>query len=287
MPISMGQVFRNPDEPDEQIRLSVVIPAYNEERRLAGFLNRVCDYLPTTLGNGWEVIVVNDGSHDRTAELVQQFCESHSQVRLISHLQNCGKGEAVRTGILASRGELILYTDADGATPIEEERGLREAVESGCQIAAGSRLVASSQVRRKRGMIRAILGLCFSRMVKWIVPCDARDTQCGFKMLQRAAAHRLFNMSSQSGYLFDVEILHLARLLNYRVVECPVSWQEVPGSKVRIISDSIQMLMGLRDIRVASRRSVRRQQALPAFSHAPWNHSTQLAGALGQDLDCQ
>lgn len=231
------------------LAFSLIIPAYNEADRLPPYLASVRAHLASTFPDDHEVLVVDDGSTDGTGGLVAAMAAKWPALRLASHLQNQGKGAAVRTGMLAARGELRLFADADGATPIAEERRLRAAIEAGADMAVASRLIRSAEVIRKRQWFRKVAGRSFMAIVRCLLPTGVRDTQCGFKMFRREAAERLFAMSQESGYMFDLELLALAQRLGYRVAEVAVNWSEVPGSKLHLVHDSRKMLAGAWRIR--------------------------------------
>jgi len=230
--------------------LSVVIPAYNESLRIKPPLDDICEYLSRSeLNPHWEVIVIDDGSRDGTGDVIQTVQQHYPQVRLITHPQNAGKGAAVRSGVLASRYDFILLTDADGATPIQQEQTLRQAITGGADLAVGSRTAADPAAIRKRSFPRRCTGELFSILARWIIPVPVQDPQCGFKMFPRSVAQRLFQISVESGYLFDLEILYLAERSGYSISECAVHWQEIPGSKIHLFADSWNMLLGLRRVR--------------------------------------
>ncbi len=228
---------------DNQIYLSIVIPAYNEIDRLPLYLERVCDYLMVEFPDRHEVIVVDDGSQDMTALSVIKISESHHSIKLIRHARNLGKGAAVRSGVLASRGDLILFTDADGATPIEDEARLREAISEGADIAVGSRLVGESRINRSR--LRQLGGRVFSNLTRFFLRVHIHDTQCGFKMFRREAGLRLFSLCETNGFIFDVCIIRLAEELRYRVDEVSVDYRDVAGSRLRLWKDPIIMIAEL------------------------------------------
>lgn len=233
----------------EPIALSVVIPAYNEAERLPPYLDILRNYLRTEFEPEYEVIVVDDGSRDTLSQRVGELSQDWPQLMLLTHEQNRGKGAAVRTGMLAARGALLLFTDADGATPIAEERKLRSAVEAGADLAVGSRAVDESSVFHERNWMRRTIGALFAQVMRGVTGLPIRDTQCGFKMFRRDVGERLFRLCDEDGYLFDLEILMLAAQFGYRIDEVAVSWREVPGSKVHLIRDSWRMLRGLFRIR--------------------------------------
>ena len=231
------------------ISLSLIIPAYNEAQRLPPFLECVRRYLADHYPGSHEVIVVDDGSMDATAEIVRSLCERWPELRLLVHSENQGKGAAVRTGMLAAEGDVLLFADADGATPISEERRLRLAIDAGADIAVGSRLIAAEGVHRQRNWCRAVVGRLFSRFARWIVPVPVHDTQCGFKMFQREVARRLLLMSQEQGYVFDLELLALADRLEYWIAEVPICWTEIPGSKLSMTRDWKRILADLWHLR--------------------------------------
>lgn len=208
---------------------SLVLPAYNEAGRLPGYLAEVRPYLDARYPSAHEVIVVDDGSRDRLADCLAPLVAGWAAFRLLHHPVNRGKGAAVRTGILAARGELLLFADADGATPIGEERRLAEAIAQGADVAIGSRLAAGPGVRRQRQWFRELTGRAFAWLARRTLRLGVRDTQCGFKMFRREAGQRLFSLSAEPGFLFDLEILALAQRLGYRVAEVAVNWSEKPG----------------------------------------------------------
>jgi dolichyl-phosphate beta-glucosyltransferase len=216
------------------IALSLIIPAYDEAERLPRFLQDARRYLVDRYPSGHEVIVVDDGSADDTADVVEVLSKQWPQLSCIVHARNQGKGAAVRTGMLAADGEVLLFADADGATPIAEERHLRSAIDAGAHVAVGSRTLSAEGVVRRRSLRRAATGRMFARFARWIVPVPVRDTQCGFKMFRRDVARRLFLMSQEQGYLFDLEVLALANRLGYWIAEVPISWTEIPGSKLHL-----------------------------------------------------
>ena len=228
--------------------LSVVIPAFNEAERLPAFLDQARNYLEGAGFDSYEVIVVDDGSLDATARLVEDRARSWDRLRLLGRPENRGKGAAVREGVLAAESDLILFADADGATPISEERLLREAIEAGADLAVGSRLVGP-RVLVDRAPYRDLLGRAFALAVRSAVPIGVRDPQCGFKMFRRGVGKHLFQICSEDGYLFDIQILAEAEKLGYRAVEVAVRWREMPGSKVRLVRDTWRMLVGLARVR--------------------------------------
>ncbi len=208
---------------------SLVLPAYNEAARLPGYLAEVRPHLETRYPQAYEVIVVDDGSQDGLADGLAPLAAGWPAFRLLRHPTNRGKGAAVRTGILAAEGDLLLFADADGATPIAEERRLADAIARGADVAVGSRLAAAPDVHRCRHWFRDLTGRAFAVLARRTLHLAVRDTQCGFKMFRGEVGKRLFSLSTEPGFLFDLEILALAQRLGYRVAEVPVNWSEKPG----------------------------------------------------------
>jgi dolichyl-phosphate beta-glucosyltransferase len=239
-----------------EIELSLIIPAYNEVQRLPRYLTSIRDYLPRVFGSRYELIVVDDGSRDGTDRLLKEAADGWPQMRRLAHEVNRGKGAAVRNGMLASQGDLLLFADADGATPIEEERKLREAIRSGASIAVGSRRVADGNVERRRKSHRSLVAKAFAVMVESLLHLGIRDTQCGFKMFRREAGVMLFQLGQQEGYLFDIEVLGLARELHWDVAEVAVNWHEVDGSKLNLWKDGWRLCSDLWGLRKGVRQIV-------------------------------
>lgn len=231
------------------IDLSIALPSYNEELRLPATLLEIKQYFASLPHLQYEVIVIDDGSTDRTRSVVEKLGETWPQLRLISYQINRGKGCAVRCGVLAAIGEFILFADADGSTPIAEELKLRNALRGGADVAVGSRLIAAEGVRCNRSMVRRLSSRLFAFYAGCVLPVGVKDTQCGFKMFRREVAHRLFEACYEDRFLFDLFILRIARRWNYVVVESPVNWTEVPGSKIRLFADSVEMFCGLWNVR--------------------------------------
>ena len=174
------------------LTVSVVIPAYNEEQRLPPYLESIRQHFDSDLAGCYEVIVVDDGSSDGMADDLKQRAEEFPQLRIVEHAQNRGKGAAVRTGVLAARGRYVLFADADGATPIEEEGRLRSQLRSDADIAIGSRRVVSTEVERNRNPLRGVVGKSFAGLARLLLGLSIRDTQCGFKMFRHEVAVKLF-----------------------------------------------------------------------------------------------
>lgn len=230
----------------ERLRLSVVIPAYNEAGRLPPSLRRVFDHL---VGRSEclpaEVVVVDDGSRDDTAAAVQNVPSPPGvELVLLRHGVNRGKGAAVRTGFAASRGGMVLLTDADLSSPISELGRLLEA-QDGSAVAIGSRAVDRSLIEVRQPWYRDLMGRVFNRFVRVLVLRGLSDTQCGFKLFPGSLARDLASVQRLDGFAFDVELLVLARRWGHRVLEVPVRWDHVEASRVRALRHSSQMLKDL------------------------------------------
>ena len=218
---------------------SLVIPAYNEAGRLPPFLKTVREYCCTHFVCH-EVIIVDDGSSDDLASAIAGILSGWPQCRLLRHPQNMGKGAAVRTGVLSSIGSVVLFADADGATPISCEAELRRALQQDAKLAVGSRYLPGP-LQVERTWIRGIAGRLFGRLIAKEFKLSLADTQCGFKMFEGDIARGLFAAITEPGYLFDVAVLALARQWGYRIAEVPVAWREIPGSRLQPIRDSLRM----------------------------------------------
>jgi dolichyl-phosphate beta-glucosyltransferase len=221
--------------------LSVIIPAYNEERRLPETLVSIYEYLLST-GKSFEVIVVDDGSLDNTAYVAETFGQHNEGLRLVSYSPNQGKGHAVRVGMLAARGEYLLLDDADSSSPITELPRLEEAIEQGCDVAIGSRARPDSTRTVKALPYRKYIGNTFNFIVQSLLLPGIYDTQCGFKLFKKDVGHDLFSVARVNGYGFDVEVLYIARLRGYKISEVAIDWTNIEGSKVNVFIDSPKML---------------------------------------------
>lgn len=228
-----------------QPALSLIVPAYNEERRLPTFTAAVRRYLDQAFKGEYEVIVVDDGSRDGTLLALNGMRAGWRQLRVVTHPQNIGKGAAIRSGMQIANGSIWLFADADGATPIEQEAALRDAVVAGADIAVGSRIAAGDRVERSRSFVRRLSGAAFRRLCREVFCLEVSDTQCGFKMFSKTIGRRLLLAGQECGYLFDIELLALAKGWGCRVAEVPVSWHEMSGSKVRLGRDSLRVLWEL------------------------------------------
>ncbi len=194
--------------PTPAVALSVILPALDEARRLPPYLQTVRAYFDAT-ERPYEVIVVDDGSRDATAETAASIARQWPQLRLLRHATNEGKGAAVRTGVHAAAGELLLFADADGAAPIDQAARLMAAIAAGADVAVGSRLRSDANVRRTRTWFRGLTGRLFAASARLLLGIAVQDAQCGFKMFRAEAARKLFSVLREQRYLFDLELLLL------------------------------------------------------------------------------
>jgi glycosyltransferase involved in cell wall biosynthesis len=238
--------------------LSVVIPAYNEEARLPATLEAVFTFLRRQPYES-EVVVVDNASRDRTAETVLGYQDEGRRL-ILERQPRRGKGAAVRQGMLRAEGEFRFICDADLSMPITElPRFLPPALE-GADIAIASREVAGA-VRYGEPILRHWIGRGFNTLVRWLAVPGFQDTQCGFKCFRGEVAEDLFRLQRLDGWTFDVEVLFLAQRRGYRIVEVPIPWYYVPGSRVRVLSDSWSMFLDLLRIRRNWNRGVYGQAA--------------------------
>jgi len=230
------------------VALSVIIPAFNEARRLPPHINGLLTYLRAHYPD-FELIVVDDGSRDETAALIRTALAGEPRARLLTYQSNRGKGYAIRTGVLASCGAVVVFLDADMSTPIEEIPAALECLAQ-ADIVIGSRDLPSSDIRARQPLFRQLA----SELFKWVRILmvglwDISDTQCGFKAYRGPVARQLFALARVDRFMFDVEILYLARRAGLRIVEIPVLWTDSPGSKVRFWEGLVNMIRDLWRIR--------------------------------------
>jgi dolichyl-phosphate beta-glucosyltransferase len=236
----------------EIVELSVVVPAYNEQRRLPLTLIEMIDYLDSR-AKSYEVIVVDDGSFDGTADLVKKFERVRERIRLIRSPRNYGKGHAVKMGMLNARGQKVLFADADGSSPVPELERLEQALAAGADLAIGSRAKKSQDTSIKTVWYRKYLGRMFNACVNWVLLPEIADTQCGFKFFTKNAARFLFEHQTANGFSFDVEILYLARRAGLKIEEVPINWENVAGSKVNLLLDPLRMFRDILRFRLKHR----------------------------------
>jgi glycosyltransferase involved in cell wall biosynthesis len=229
-------------------KYSIVIPAYNESARIPATLASVISCIRE---RGWfaEVIVVNDGSTDSTAQVVREIAQSAPEVRLIENPSNRGKGYSVRAGMLQAVGEVLLFSDSDLSAPIEEAERLFAAIHDGADIAIGSRWLESSRQTHRQPLYRQFLGRCFNAVIRAVMGLRFADTQCGFKAFTREAANTVFHLQTIERWGFDPEILFIALKRGFWIVEVPVSWAHDERSRMSYLRDGIRMLEDIAIIR--------------------------------------
>jgi len=227
--------------------LSVVIPAYNEEKRLPQSLTAVMDFLRKQPYPS-EIIVSDDGSQDRTVELAKELLKEFPHQLLVTP-QNRGKGHAVRQGMLAATGTYVLFTDADLSTPIEELVKLLAHLEKDQDVVIGSRALPGSQVEIHQNFLRETMGKVFNLIAQRWAFQGIHDSQCGFKGFRREAAQKLFSLQKLDGFSFDVEIVYLAQKFSLRLLELPVIWRNSAQSRVQVFLDPLRMFWDVLRIR--------------------------------------
>jgi dolichyl-phosphate beta-glucosyltransferase len=243
-----------------QMHLSVIIPAYNEEDRLPITLTAVQDFLLTHFSGKSEIIVVDDGSMDRTGAIAVDFAKKHPNISLkvLSYGGNRGKGYAVRYGMLRAEGDWRLFMDADLATPIEEYFKLTEQMQAeNSEIGIGSRPLRTSRLVVRQPFYREFLGRTFNKVVQLLTIEGIQDTQCGFKLFSAKAAKEVFELAVLDRFAFDAEALYLASRLGYKISETPIRWSHKDGSKVNLIRDGSKMIADLLRIRWIHRNANR------------------------------
>ncbi len=234
--------------------LAILIPSYNEEQRILPTLERVRDYYAAQ-DYSWAVTVVSDGSSDGTNALVEAFCRANPGFHLLAYSPNRGKGFAVRKGMLEVDGEILLFMDADLATPIEETEKLLPHIRAGADVAIGSRPMKESSLEIRQPWYREMLGRAFNTAVQLLAVRGIQDTQCGFKMFTCTAARDVFLRCKLDGFSFDFEALMIARDLGYRIDEVPIRWMHQEGSKVVLMRDGPRMLRDLLKLRFTGRKA--------------------------------
>jgi dolichyl-phosphate beta-glucosyltransferase len=242
------QELRAENEPSLDPTYSIVIPAYNESARLGGTLDKVLAYLRS---RGWnaEVIVVNDGSRDNTEDIARQFAAQDPSVQVVNNPGNRGKGYSVRNGMLHARGRIVLFSDADLSSPIEESGKLIAALDAGADIAIGSRWLRAETQTQRQPLHRQIFGRIFNLLLRTTLGLHFKDTQCGFKAFKQPTVQAIFPLQKIERWGFDPEILFLARKFGFRVEEIPVAWGHSGGTRINPLVDGSRMFMEMLHIR--------------------------------------
>ena len=229
---------------------SIVVPAYNESARLGASLGKILSYIAQQKWSAQvEVIVVNDGSLDDTAAIVRRLAESNPALRLVENPGNRGKGYSVRNGMLQARGGVVIFSDADLSSPIEELPKLLKPLNDGADIAIGSRWLQSELQTQRQPLHRQIFGRVFNLLLRITLGLHFKDTQCGFKAFQKRAVQKIFPLQKIERWGFDPEILFLACKFGFRVQEVPVAWAHSGGTRIHPLTDGSRMFWDMLRIR--------------------------------------
>jgi glycosyltransferase involved in cell wall biosynthesis len=227
--------------------VSIVVPAFNEAERIGDSIQKLEAFM-LQASFASELIIVDDGSHDSTAEVVARF--QTKDLRLMRNDQNHGKGYSVRQGVLAATGKYVLFTDADLSAPIEElNKLLCIAEENEVDVVIGSRAVDRRYIEKHQSRLRELSGIFFNRMVRLLLGLPLHDTQCGFKLFHRERTRPIFEQQTTFGFGFDPELLFLAKRSGLTIRETPVRWSHSEGSKIRVLRDGLRMFLDLVRIR--------------------------------------
>jgi dolichyl-phosphate beta-glucosyltransferase len=232
----------------EPATYSIILPAYNESARIGATLDKILAHA-TRCGWNVEVIVVNDGSTDGTAEIVREYAGRHAVLRLLENPGNQGKGFSVRNGMLHAQGDILLFSDADLSSPIEEADKLFAAIANGADIAIGSRWLDSRLQIRRQPLYRRLFGRIFNLALRIILGLRFKDTQCGFKAFTLRSARAIFPLQKIERWGFDPELLYLAKKMGSVVAEVPVAWSHREGTRIHPLRDGIRMFGELLRIR--------------------------------------
>lgn len=229
--------------------LSIVIPAYDEEKSIEKSIGTIRDYLMEK-GNPFEIIVVDDGSNDKTVKRVQKAIRECEKIRLIRNHKNLGKGAAVRNGMFHAQGEYIVFTDVDLSVSIDQIETFLAGLQDGFNIAIGSRRLNGSRIQHHQPIYREMMGRIFTRLSQWILGVNASDFTCGFKGFQRNVARDLFSLQRLDDWSFDSEVIYLAGLKGYKIAQIPVTWSDRRETRVRLLRDIPLSFLGLLRIRL-------------------------------------
>jgi len=224
--------------------ISVIIPAFNEELRIQPTINGIREYLSKNFRK-FEIIVVDDGSHDNTIQLVESVSRDDKNIRLLKNSRNSGKGFSIRKGVMSASGSLILISDADLSTPIEEIEKLLYWLDRGFDIAIGSRGLRESEILVRQPWYREKMGYMFNLLVQLLILRGIKDTQCGFKLFRGKAAIEIFRKSAIDGFSYDIEILLIAKNTGFKTKEVPIKWLNSPDSRVNALIDPLRMISEL------------------------------------------
>lgn len=232
------------------MKLSIIIPAYNEARRLPGTLAGISEYLQETKQNA-EIIVIDDGSTDGTVDRIKRQPGHNLPPKIIAFTDNRGKGAAVREGLLAATGRYVLFMDADHSTPVTEVEKLLKVIraKNGAPVVIGSRYLEPDSIKIRQPWFRVAISRVGNGLIRLVLLPNVRDTQCGFKLFKRSAAREIAGLLRMERFSFDMEMLLIAKQLGYAVREVPVDWHDTPGTRLRPIKSTLQTFGDLVRIR--------------------------------------
>ncbi len=230
------------------MRYSIVIPAYNEGRRIGRTLEKLLAYVAD---HAWdaEIIIVNDGSRDNTVDIIRRYAEKSPALKLVENPGNRGKGYSVRNGMSHAQGDVMLFSDADLSAPIEESGKLFEQIHSGADVAIGSRWLRPELQTQKQSLHRQIFGRVFNLALRVVLGLRFKDTQCGFKAFSRRAVDSIFPLQRIERWGFDPEVIFLAERNGLKVVEVPVQWAHERGGSIHPVRDGLRMLLEIFKVR--------------------------------------
>jgi len=233
---------------NQTLDISIIIPAFNEEKRISKTIKGIERYLDSK-NISYEIIVVDDGSSDNTLNLVKGFSKNNNKITYITYEKNMGKGYAVREGVKNSKGNLILFSDADLSTPITEMEKLIAAIKNGFDISIASRALSNSEIIVSQHFYRKTMGKIFNILVQLLIYRGIKDTQCGFKCFTKKASQEIFKRCKINGFSFDVEALLIGKKLGFKIKDIPVQWVNSPESRVHPIKHSLLMIKELLQIK--------------------------------------
>lgn len=231
------------------IYLSVIVPIYNERFRFVEGLEHYAAYL-NKQDYSWELILVNDGSTDKTESLVKKSIRAKTHIKFVSYKKNVGKGYAIVQGVKHAKGKYILFTDIDHSVSIKTVEAFFDYFKRGYKIVIGSRRAKGARFLKKQPFLREFLGRGFSALVRLLIYWDIKDTTCGFKAFERSAAKKLFSKVTIYKWAFDAELICIARKLEYKIAQVPVEWKDARGSKVTVKKDIVNSLLDLVRIKI-------------------------------------
>lgn len=233
------------------MKISIVIPAFNEESKLFNNVKIVLDYCRNNFSQS-EVILVNDGSSDKTLEIMKHLAQDYHEIAVIDNIARKGKGYSLRKAMIYATGDYVCFTDADLSAPIWQLKKLLDQIEKGFDVVIASRALANANIEIHQPWYRENMGRTFNLFVRMTTPLKFRDTQCGFKVLRKEAVEKIVPMTTLNGFCFDVELLYIAKKIGLKICEVPVVWRHGAETKVRWFFDSVIMLLELFEIKYNS-----------------------------------